>query len=226
MFDPVSLAIMGGGMAAKLGGDLISRRDAIENANAIAEARNSVLLKYLSDQKKLEQEGRGYLKTTLDTYAPGNTQLPDAQAARTGVITSTMGGPSDPGDITVSRSAPKNVRGTIAKRMLASFEDATERAKAMGSLGGYGDQWSNNNAGIVDTGRRINTLNNFSRGNSGILSSQQDLAQIGATQQPSIWGPVLSAGGSLLMNVGAGGMGKPAAAPTMPNVGNGIWAGL
>ena len=215
-------------MGANILGGLMGRRDSIDNANAVAAARNDVLLRYLKQQRGLENEGRGHLKGTVDTYAPGNTQLPDAQGARTDAITTAVGGMSDPNAVAVSRSAPKNVRGEIAKRMLTAFEDSTARAKAMGSLGGYGDQWSNNNANIVDTGRKINTLNNFSRGNSAILSSQQDLAQIGATKEPSIWGPILQAGGKMLMSTAGGLGGGAAAAPVAsgPNLGGGIWAGL
>ena len=214
------------GLGANILGGLISRSDGIENANAIAAARNAVLLDYLKKQKKLEMEGRGHLDTTVGTYAPGNTQLADAQGARMGAIETTQGGMSDPGAVTVSRSAPKNVRGEIAKRMLTAFQDSTARAKAMGSLGGYGDQWSNNAVNIGDTGRKINTLQNFSRGNSAILQSQQDLAQIGATKEPSIWGPVLQAGGSLLMKGGFGGGAAAAPVASGPDLGGGIWAGL
>jgi hypothetical protein len=214
------------GLGANILGGLISRSDANKSAAAQAEARNSVLREYLAKQLALEEESRGHLNKTVDTYGKGNTQLKDAQTARTGAVTETLGAASDPGDIPTSRSAPKNVRSEIAKRMLTAYQDATTRAKAMGAVGGYGDQWTNNNFNIGDTSRQMNTISNFARGNQNILSSQQDLAQIGATKQPSIWGPVLSAGGSLLMGMGGGAKAPVTPMASGPNLGGGIWAGL
>lgn len=187
----------------------MQRSDAQKNAGAQAAARNAVLADYIRKQNGLEAEGRGHLDNTMAGYAPGaqDQRLQDAQTARVGAATGAMGPMSDPNAVTVSGSAPPVVRGEIAKRMLAAFQSATDRAKAMGNLSGYGDQWFQNNADIADSARRIGTLNNFARGNAGILQSQQDLAQLGATKAPSIWGPILSGAGSLAMSIGAGGMG-------------------
>ncbi len=202
MFDPVT---GGAGLALNIVGGMISRAEATKNANAQAAARNAALTQYLQKQAALSDEGRGYLNTNVDKYAPGNTQLPDAQDNRTGVITKTVGQMSDPNAIPTTRGAPPAVRGEIAKRMLEAFNRSTDHAKAMGKVGGYGDQWFNNNIDINDTNRKVGTLNNFARGNASILQSQQDLAEIGATRQPSLWGPILQAGGQFAL--GAAGRG-------------------
>jgi hypothetical protein len=196
----VAWAIPAIGVGMQVAGGLMQRDDAQKNATAQAQARNSVLLDYLKKQQGLETEGRGFLDNTMAGYAPGaqDSLLAGKQDARTAAATTAMGPMSDPNSVTVSGSAPTAVRGEIAKRMLSAFQGATQRAKAMGQLSGYGDQWVENNSGIADSARRIGTLNNFSRGNTGILPSQMDLAQMAATKQPSIWGTALSAGGSCL----------------------------
>lgn len=217
-------------MAAKIGGDLMQRNDAAASDAAQAAARNQVLLKYLKQQRGLEMEGRGYLDNTMAGYAPGaqDTLLADKQQGRTDAAVGAIGPMSDPNAVTVSGSAPQAVRGEIAKRMLTAFTGARDRARAMGALSGYGDQWFDNNADVADTARRVGTLNNFSRGNSAILSSQQDLAQMGAKQPGSMWGPILSAGGSALMSAGMGSGLRGSAAPVAsgPDLGGGVWAGL
>ena len=121
--------------------------------------------------------------------APGaqDAILTDAQGARTTAITGNQTAPSDGSDVAISRSAPKIVRGEIAKRMLDAFNASTDRAKAMGTLGGYTDAWLSNNLGLQDTSRRIGTVNNFSQAESSLLGSEQDLAQQAATKTPSIW---------------------------------------
>lgn len=205
MFDPVTAGI---GLGASIIGGIISRNDATKNANAQAAARNAVLQQYLNKQAGLEKEGRGFLDNVMAKYAPGNTQLADAQGNRTGVITDTVGNMSDPNAIPTTRGASPAVRGEIAKRMLSAFQRSTDHAKAMGKMGGYTDQWFNNNVGINDASRNIDVLNNFSRGNTGILQSQQDLAEAAAYKRPSLWGPILQAGGQFALGAaGRGGLG-------------------
>jgi|WetSurMetagenome_2_1015567.scaffolds.fasta_scaffold421351_2 hypothetical protein len=187
---PVGMTVLGGAM---------QRRDAAAQARATAEARNNILTQYLQKQADFAKESRGYLDTRMGDYAPGaqDAALSNAQTARTATSTGAITGPSDGSEIAFSSSAPAVVRGEYAKRMLSAFNSATERAKASGKLGGYGDTWLGNNVGIADTGRRIDTVNNFSRGETGILNDQMDLAEIGAKKEASIWGPILSGAGKI-----------------------------
>lgn len=210
MLNPVTAGL---GLGASIAGSLISRSEATKNANATAAARNAVLQPYLEKQRGLETEGRGYLDKTLGTYAPGNTQLQDAQDARNATISGTVGNMSDPNTVPTTRGAPPAVKGEIAKRMLDAFQRSTAHAKALGNAGGYGDQWFNNNVDINDTSRNIGVLNNFSRGNTGILQSQQDLAEAAAYKRPSLWGSILQAGGSALLGASGRGFSLGGAAP-------------
>jgi hypothetical protein len=193
---PIAAAITGG-LASGLGG-LISQREAEEDARRRTEARMASLRRSLARQDAFAGEARGHFDTRMGDYAPGvqDTRLADAQGARTEAITSNITVPTAD-DVPYSRSAPAVVRGTLAKRMLGVFNDATERAKTAGALGGYGDTWQGNALGVADTGRRIATVNDFSRQEAAMLPMEQDLAEAGAAKKPSLWGPILSAGGNL-----------------------------
>lgn len=193
---PVGMTILGG---------LMQRRDAAAQAAAIATARNSVLTQYLQKQAALGKEGRGYFDTRMGDYAPGaqDTALAGAQDARTATSTGAITAPTDGSEIAFSGSTPAVVRGEYAKRMLNAFNYATDRAKASGKLGGYGDTWLGNNIGIADTGRRIGTVNNFAAAESAMLPDQQDFAQIAATKRPSMWGPILSGVGQATTQMAA-----------------------
>lgn len=207
-FGPaLATAAISGGVGAI--GDIISRNDAAKQARATAEARNAVLTKYLQRQAELAKESRGYFDTRMGDYAPGAQEaaLTSAQDARTATSTGAITAPTDASEVAFSGSTPAVVRSEYAKRMLAAFNSATERAKASGKLGGYSDNWLNNNVGIADTGRRIDTVNNFSRAETGMLNDQMDFAEIGAKREPSMWGPLLSGIGKIGMSAAGSGFG-------------------
>jgi hypothetical protein len=190
-----------------IAGGLMEERDRREDAAARAKARMDSLRRSLKRQDAFSGEARGYFDTRMGDYAPGvqDTRLVDAQSARTGTITSNLTVPTAD-DVPYSRSAPAAVRGALAKRMLDVFNDATERAKAAGALGGYGDTWQSNALGVADTGRRIGTVNDFSRQEAALLPMEQDLAEAGAAKQPSLWGPIMKAGSQLAMKFATSGM--------------------
>lgn len=212
---PLLLAATG----LKVAGGLLGRREADKNAEAVANARNSALMSYLKRQGDLADEARGYFTTRMADYAPGvqDKALATAQDSRSAALTGNLTAPSDGSEIAVSRSAPPIVRGEIAKRMLDAFNTSTERAKAMGKLGGYGDTWLNNTFGLADTSRRIGTVNNFSQAEAAMLGNQLDLAEAAAPRSSSIWPGILSAGGDLLA-LGAGffGGGAPDLSKPLP----------
>lgn len=190
--------------AMSAGGAAMSNSEARKNAEARAAARNRVLQQSLDRQAKWGEEARGLFDTRLKDYTPETQgeKLATAQEGRTTDITKNMSTPTT-SDIPLSGSAPQVVKGEIAKRMLASFQQATDRAKAAGKVGGYSDNWLGNNTGVADTARQVGTINNFSQMDNALLGSRQELAEASAPQSNSIWGPLLSGGGSLVA-AGAG----------------------
>jgi hypothetical protein len=199
MCDPGTLGLMAASAGLSAGGAAIQRSEADANANSIASARNGVLQQYLDRQRKLGEEGRGYFDTRMQDYAPGKQAeaLDKAQADRTEGILKNVSAPNVDA-VPLTGSTPQVVKSEIAKRMLATFQQATDRAKAAGKLSGYGDSWLGNNLGVADTARRVGTVNNFSQNEAALLPNEQQFAEVAARKQPSIWGPILSAGGNLV----------------------------
>lgn len=214
--------------ALAAGGAAVTSHENRKNAEGIAAARSRVLKDSIGRQRKYGEEARGYFDKRMEDYAPDAQPqtLDKAQTERTDSILKNVSSPATAGDIPLSGSTPQVVKGEIAKRMLTTFQQATDRAKAAGKVGGYGDNWLGNNFGVADTARRIGMVNNFSTNDAALLPAEQDFAQISATRQPSIWGPILSAGG----NVMAGAAGRraapvPASPYVPPATGNAFWGG-
>ena len=200
--DPVTLGI---GLALSGAGAAVSSHESSKNAESIAAARNKALMQSLARQRAFADEARGMFNQRMGGYQPDAQakSLDDAQTARTDAATANMV-PASPSDVPISGTAPDVVKGVVAKRLLDSFTAATDRAKAAGRLGGYGDNWLGGDFGVADTARRIGTINNFAQHEARLLPMEQDFAQIAATKQPSILGPLLSTAG----NIFAAGAGK------------------
>ena len=198
---------MAASAAASTGGAIISRNESAQNAANIMAARNSVLMESRAKQKEFANEARGAFDTGMTKFTPENQApaLDNAQTARTEAITSNISGPGDAGNIPLSGSAPEIVKGTIAKRMLEMFTNATDKAKRLGRLGGYDDTTFGNNLGVTETGRKIGTINDFSRGTAALLPYEQDFAEARAARSNSIWGPLLMGAGAI-GGAAAGGM--------------------
>lgn len=214
MCDPITLGIAA---AASVGGKLISNSEASSNANAQAAARNAVLQDTLrreqgfADSNKVEQD------KNLAHYAPGTqqTQLTEAQTTRGNTVTGNMT-TANANDVPLTADAPAAVRGEIAKRLMAVHDGAVSRAKDNANLSGYGDTWLTNSLNTADADRNIGVTNNYAGGQKAILGSMQDSAGAAAYKAPSIWGPALTAAGSIAAGAaGTGGIGSGAPMGTM-----------
>jgi hypothetical protein len=222
--DPLTLALLAG-TAMSVGGGLMGRSEAQENAERAAAARNAVLADYLQRMAGLTQESRGLFDSTLGGFGqPAQAAaLTTAQGDRTAAGVGNITAPPASTDFALSRSAPKAVHGVIGQRMADAFAGAQDRAKAQGALGGFGDQWAGNTRGIADASRRMGTLENFSKGETGLLNSQLDLAEAGAQRQPSPWPGILQGGGQLLAGFAGSSVGRRPATPTAAPAGVGAY---
>jgi hypothetical protein len=204
--DPATLAVAA---ALSIGGKLWGGSEASGQANAIARARMAVLDDYMKRTKALYDESRGYFGDALGGFAPASqaAKLGDAQAAREATVTGNMSAPTTEG-ISLPDSTPDVVNKTIAGRLLNQFNLATNAGRAKARLGGYGDWTQGNSLDLTDKSRRVGTVNNAVQGETNILPSLQDLAQIraGAQNSPSIWPQLMQAAGSLAAGyAGSGG---------------------
>lgn len=204
--DPVTLGI---GMALSGAGGLISANDASSRALGEMNARNAALKGSLDKIDANAAQNRGTFNGLVPTFGreAQDAALGNAQATRAGGITANMGGPESADTFGFAGSAPSAVRGELAKRLKSQFETATAKAKAQGNLSSYGDVSTGNNIAIGQAGGDINTVNNMSKGQIGITQALTDLAAAGAYKQPSMLGPLLQFGGSILGGAAGKGLG-------------------
>lgn len=199
----VGVAIAGAGTAASIGGGIISRNEASDNARRQAEARNAKLAANLGILDIYAADNAKTFDTNIGHYAqPAQQQrLEGAQQHRGDVGAGAMTD-LNPNEVPISADASPAVRGEIAKRMLAVHNGAVERAKATGKLGGYTDAWAQNELDNKQAARDIGVTNNYAEGRKAIIGAESDNAASAATQSPSIWGPLLQGVGSIATSAG------------------------
>lgn len=238
-FDPLSLALLAASTAATVGGGIATRQNAQENANSAAMrnrqaalARNNVRDAYRQRTTEWGNQNEAEKQRLLaqQEQAPQQKQQEDLTAAREATATSVQRAPS-PTEAPISGSAPSVVQGEITKRLMDAYAQSRAGAAASAKLGSYGDTWAKNAVDLTTVGRKIDTRNNFSRGDMALLGYDQDLAEAQVPQakvKPNTWGEVLSGLGKLgsaAAGSGAfGGGGAAGASSFTPSTGNVGWA--
>lgn len=158
---------------------------------------------------------------------PQQKQQDDLTQAREATATSIQRAPS-PTEAPISGSAPSVVQGEITKRLMDAYAQSKAGAAASAKLGSYGDTWAKNAVDLTTAGRKIDTRNNFSRGDMSLLPYDQDLAEAQVPQakvKPNTWGEILSGVGKLGSAAAGSGAFAPApASPFVPSTGNVGWA--
>lgn len=207
-FDPISLALMAASTAASVGGGIVNRNTQRQNADRVAmrnlqvaRERNAVRDQYRERQKAWGDEAQGENTKAIDAMGP------DAQAKKQGKVTDARAAVAQniqrapvAGEAPISGSAPSVVEGEIASRMMKAYQDSQAHAGRAAKLGGYGDVWQANALDLNNTNRRVNTLNNFSRGDASLLGYDQDFAEYlvpQAKMKSNVWGDVLTGVGKL-----------------------------
>lgn len=211
MCNPLMIAGAAGLGAA---GSAISANEAKNAAARDAAARNAVLASTIAKENGYASDNAGQLNGNIAHYAPGaqETQLTAAQDKRAATSTGNMT-TSDPAAVPLPADSNPAVTSDLAKRMLAVHDGAVSRAGLNAKLGGFGDTWLQNNLNTNEADRNIGVTNNYAEGQKAITPALQDDAAASVYKPPSIWGPLLSAAGSVAG--GAAGAGKGF---TMPNV--------
>lgn len=196
------------GTAASMAGGAMDRDAALDNAKRQAAARNAVLAENIKKQEGFFDQNKGVWDANIGRYAQPaqEQQLQTAQDARSadnaGNITKV-----DATGVPTQADASPAVKSEIAKRMLSTFNQSTDRAKQMGKLGGYSDTWLANQLGNRQADRDIGVTNTFAEGRKALLAPEQDAASAASYKAPSPWGAILKGTGQI-MSAGAGaGMG-------------------
>lgn len=211
--DPLSLGLLAAGTAASVGGTMMQRSEQ-QAANAReVEARNAVLRDNLARMAVFQKQNATQQSALMNKFTPASQQQnqTDATAARDAQITGAIPTAASEAGATpppLTGSQPQIIKSDLAGKMLGAFQTATNAAKANAALGSYNDAWANNNFGITDTARNIDTTNSLAQGQAAILPSQQDLAAASVYQPPSGFGGMLSGLGSLMAGLGGSGYAK------------------
>lgn len=251
--DPLSLSLAGG---ALLGGvvsgaaqndvaaqnrvaEIRYQMDKMRQDAAVANARNRVLGDYLGRQDEWVAQNQGDFNTGLGAFMPDaqGAQLAGAETARGDSILGAIGGPNT-GGVALRTNAPNFVTSEIDKKVAEARDLARTSGLRMAKMGAYGDTWQQNNRGIADTGRKIDTTNTIAKGNMALVPYAQDLTEFQVRkpiplpqQVGNPWWTSFADGASKLAMAYAGsklGGGTSATTPAAsgPNLGGGIWAGV
>ena len=210
--DPLSigLGLLGTGISA-IGG-LNAAGSASRNAAARNAARNGVLQEQLVRQrayrdqnyKDFDQTMSGYSQPAQGQRLQENTD--NRSNAQLAAINSVASGAND---VPVSSSAPSVVSSEYAKRIGDALAVSMSRAKAGAALGGYGDQWNFNSLDNQRLGQKLDTTNNFARGQAALTSPLQDLAEFSVTKAPNQGAALTGSFGKLLTGAAGAGWFNP-----------------
>jgi hypothetical protein len=235
MCDPVTLGVMAASTAASVGGNVLSRKEATDNANNVSNARNAVLQDNLKRETAFGDQNADTLKGVIAKFDPGvqTGALDTAQSNRVATVNAVQKAPgtADVDGIPLMEGTPNLVKSQIAQRMLDAFQKSSDVAKARAKFAGYGDVAGANDRTIQAGGRNIDTVNDLAKGQAGVLGSEQDLAGASVNKPPSGLGAILSGAGQLgaaYAGAGAPGLGKVTSLFSQPlTIGtppNGGWA--
>lgn len=204
-------ALLAASAALSAGGQMIASNEANRNAQAQANARMQALREHQAKQRQFADDNYKVMDARLAEDYSGDAaknQLDEATEARTETIMNNM--PEATTDVAISGTAPDIVKTEIAGRMADAFKSATDKARTLGQLGGYGDQWFNNNIGLMDSSRKIDTTNSFARQEAALLPSYQSLAEYQAFKPSSGVGQIMYGLGQIGASAaGAGAFKKP-----------------
>jgi hypothetical protein len=223
--DPITIGLLLGGTALSGAGGFFGKSEAAKQAEREAAARNAALAKNIGILDQFGAQNRTTFDNNMANYTPEAQQklLADSQTHRSDANVSNISQPNPDavplasgGQATGGNNASKS---DLAKRMLAVYDGATARAKALGKLGGYSDAWTTNQLNNAQTGRDISVVNNYAEGRKALVGPESDLAGAAAYKPPSIWPALLSGAGSIMAGAGGKGLtgGLFGAAP-VPNV--------
>jgi hypothetical protein len=209
MCTGLEIAALAASAAATVGGGMYNARQAEKaQANEVA-ARNHALALEQQRQQKYQQEqdvNRTNLLKQTEQPAQEKRQA-ENEAQRTQEITAALP-EGTAGDIPLQGSAPEVVKSELAKRMLEAHQGSTERAKSQARLSAFGDSWLQNGFDANDVARKVDTVNNFSRGQAALLPASSQMYASMSQKPPSQLGNIMQGlGGVGAMAVGSGKLG-------------------
>src|SRR5262245_48616582 len=152
--DPITAGLLLGGTGLNVFGGMFGRNEALENAARQAEARNAVVRDAIAKLNVFGGQNRDTFNANMANYDPATqaARLASDQDKRSNANVSAIT-TQNPNATPIQSDASPAARADLAKRMLAVHDQAVDRAKAMGKLGGYSDTWMGNQLGNAQAGR-------------------------------------------------------------------------
>lgn len=192
--DPLTL----GAMAAGGIGSAINASEANANRNAQIEARNKATNDELARQAAFQSQSGGIFDGILNRFQPPAqaAALGDAQTGATNFIHANN--PMDVGSI-LTRGASPQAMAAENSGVASAFSRNAGRADALGKLTGYTNQGVGDALAMSESGRKLNTVSDASRGSVSLLPLARSAAEANAYRAPSGLGDLLGFAG----NVGA-----------------------
>lgn len=225
MCEPISLLLTLASAAASAGGGIMQQQAAQRNQKnqAIADSREAAKRREIMAQtreklKAHSAENQQNVKRTVDKVDQSGLtqqQAEQTRAQQAAEIQKTTPATAAPA---LGGSTPEIVQNEMAARQGRAAADVAQRGQAQAKLAGFGDMLFANDLSAQDTARRVDTVNNFARGDLEILPAEQDLAAYMTRTVPraagSPLGSALQGLGQLGGAVAGSGVLRPGAAPT------------
>lgn len=187
-------AVLGAGANAL--GSMLTGQEEAANAEAAIRARNKVTRRELKRQDKFTRNAANVFTNALDYFDADrvDTRMDKADRQATGAVVGNI--PMEFGSIG-SALAPAALQEDAATFTGKGAAEGQQFGDSLGQLLSH-DQWLlNNDRALSRTGHKLNRISDFARGSAGVSAIEQAVAGGNAQQPPSIWGPVLQAGGTI-----------------------------
>ena len=200
--NPLALGgLLGGTILGGLGG-ILGKSEAYQNAQNMAAAANASVAKNIGVLNGYEGQDQGTFSNLMAGYDPAmqEAKLKSAQDNRSATNVSNIVAPDaqlqqQPGGSPMSTT-------DLAKRLTAAHDFSVNRAKSLGTLGGYGDAWLGNQIANSQAGNQIGVTNNLAEARKALVQPEAELASEGAYSPPSIWSSLLGGAGNAMAAYG------------------------
>lgn len=195
--DPVSLALLGAGLAATAGSTALQS----SAAGDVASARNKALRQEMARQDAYRKQAlQAFDQSLASQEKPAQeTQKQQVEQQRQTQLADTVKAASEYAPTT--GSAPTIVNTEIARKLHQALTAGKQTAAQLARLGAFNDQQFANRVALNDTANRIGMYGDFARGSANTLPYELNAAaQEGAGKAG--FGDILSAAGGVAAQAG------------------------
>lgn len=185
------------GAAASGIGSMIQGREAAANEEAAIRARNQAVQRELRRQGKFTRQAADVFTDSLGIFKPDAIQrrMADADATTTGAVVGNI--PTGDFGSIGSMVAPAAMQAEGQQFAAAGAGRGQQFGDSLGQLLSH-DQWLTENARVLAAKqRKLNRISDFSQGSARVNQIEQAVAGKNSQEQPSIWGPLLQAAGTV-----------------------------